>query len=524
MNVLIVDDDVYVVEALRRSVPWGSIGIGKVYYAYSVERAKKLLSDEEIHILISDIEMPKENGFVLLAWVREQKLIIQEILLTMYAEFDYARQALQYNCSAYALKPIDYAELTRLIEEAMEKERRALEAVSNVHYSNLWIASEKKRKEYFFLDMVRDQPVDASDMYEVDYRSDDRIRLFMFRVFEGQTDLPDDSMSGMEEWKIKSLLTGCFSARGIETEVVFAAAPGHMCAVVRETFFGADEEGIEAVCGDFFALLLEKYGEQAGAYVTKSERICDFPEVFRRLEHFVRHSVVEAAEVFYVRDYMQMHGEYKSPDMKRLARYFADGQKGLLENYLNEYMGQMQRENRISPGNLQRLILDIEHMCYMELSKKGVSAYEKNALLFAGNFLRRGRINVGCARDCIAQMIGIAERLLRENTGEKSIVDEVVAYINENLECEMTRESLAESVYLNADYLARIFKKKTGESIGNYIQERRMERALEYLQHSDVPVNMVAVKCGYDNFSYFSKVFKSRTGLTPKEYRKEHGQ
>ena len=124
MNVLIVDDDVYVVEALRRSVPWGSIGIGKVYYAYSVERAKKLLSDEEIHILISDIEMPKENGFVLLAWVREQKLIIQEILLTMYAEFDYARQALQYNCSAYALKPIDYAELTRLIEEAMEKEGR----------------------------------------------------------------------------------------------------------------------------------------------------------------------------------------------------------------------------------------------------------------------------------------------------------------------------------------------------------------------------------------------------------------
>ena len=50
MNVLIVDDDVYVVEALRRSVPWGSIGIGKVYYAYSVERAKKLLKSGSVKV------------------------------------------------------------------------------------------------------------------------------------------------------------------------------------------------------------------------------------------------------------------------------------------------------------------------------------------------------------------------------------------------------------------------------------------------------------------------------------------
>ena len=71
MNILLVDDDSYVLEALRKSLDWTTIGIENVYTAQSVNKARKIIGDIPIHILICDIEMPKENCFGLLKWIKE---------------------------------------------------------------------------------------------------------------------------------------------------------------------------------------------------------------------------------------------------------------------------------------------------------------------------------------------------------------------------------------------------------------------------------------------------------------------
>ena len=77
--------------------------------------------------------------------------------------------------------------------------------------------------------------------------------------------------------------------------------------------------------------------------------------------------------------------------------------------------------------------------------------------------------------------------------------------------------------FLNPDYLARVFKKETGLSIGGYLQDIRMNEAKKLLAHTNVPVNEVAMGVGYDNISYFSHVFREKTGLTPVEYRRRGG-
>ena len=80
---------------------------------------------------------------------------------------------------------------------------------------------------------------------------------------------------------------------------------------------------------------------------------------------------------------------------------------------------------------------------------------------------------------------------------------------------------LADMVYLNPDYLARLFKKQTQTSIINYITTYRLEKAKELLHNPDIPVGTVALKVGYGNYSYFSKLFKDVVGCTPNEYRKK---
>ena len=79
--------------------------------------------------------------------------------------------------------------------------------------------------------------------------------------------------------------------------------------------------------------------------------------------------------------------------------------------------------------------------------------------------------------------------------------------------------NLAGKGFLSEDYVSKLFMKTTGMSLPNYIAERRIERAKEYLRTSSLPISKIAMEVGYGNFSYFSKTFRELVGCTPNEYR-----
>lgn len=72
MNLLIVDDEVYVVRAIRSRIDWNSLGIDEVFVAFNARKAKDVLRENKIDIIVTDIEMPQENGLELMQWVRDQ--------------------------------------------------------------------------------------------------------------------------------------------------------------------------------------------------------------------------------------------------------------------------------------------------------------------------------------------------------------------------------------------------------------------------------------------------------------------
>ena len=106
--------------------------------------------------------------------------------------------------------------------------------------------------------------------------------------------------------------------------------------------------------------------------------------------------------------------------------------------------------------------------------------------------------------------------------GEADPVETAKNYIMVNIDREICREDIAKSVYLNPDYLSRIFKKKEGTSIIDYLIRCRMDKARQLLEESDLTVSEVASSVGYSNFSHFSKLFKKRVGVNPDAYRRLH--
>ena len=74
MNILIVDDEIYIVRALKAKIHWEALGIAEVFTALNIARAKEILSSEPVDILLTDIEMPGGTGLELMEWVRAEGL------------------------------------------------------------------------------------------------------------------------------------------------------------------------------------------------------------------------------------------------------------------------------------------------------------------------------------------------------------------------------------------------------------------------------------------------------------------
>ena len=120
-NAIIVDDEPRAVEALKENVPWKRCGVRKVYTAYNISEAMKLIQESRIDILICDMEMPNGYGTALLQWLRNNSYDMSCIFVTCHQEYNLMRKALQLKCYDYILKPVDYEEFAELMSEMVEK-------------------------------------------------------------------------------------------------------------------------------------------------------------------------------------------------------------------------------------------------------------------------------------------------------------------------------------------------------------------------------------------------------------------
>lgn len=133
---------------------------------------------------------------------------------------------------------------------------------------------------------------------------------------------------------------------------------------------------------------------------------------------------------------------------------------------------------------------------------------------------------LGERRDIDRILEEIVGKLVAEEAQMKQddCVHEAKRFILEHIQETIYVEEIAEQVHLNAQYLMRLFKKETGMSILEFITNERMKLAKELLVKTDFAINRVADCVGYGNYSYFTRIFKRCTQVSPKVYRQQHGQ
>lgn len=123
MNLLLVDDEAFALEALEHAIDWKSLGIDQVFTCGNIKAAKKICQESDIQIMICDIEMPNGTGLDLAKWLSENYPDLLILFLTCHSDFSFAKEAISCHAFAYLLKPFDIEEISQAVKEAVQQSR-----------------------------------------------------------------------------------------------------------------------------------------------------------------------------------------------------------------------------------------------------------------------------------------------------------------------------------------------------------------------------------------------------------------
>lgn len=166
-------------------------------------------------------------------------------------------------------------------------------------------------------------------------------------------------------------------------------------------------------------------------------------------------------------------------------------------------------------------LLEVYYMCCMSYSYAARLQGRRIGSVIDADMLKALDIHrlERWALDTLKQLMEQKESTQFSHTFE--IVSDVQSIIQQFLHEDISLQSLSNKVHLHPKYLSWLYKHETGENVSEYVNRLRMEKAAHWLKHSEKKVYEIAERLGYQNTSYFIRVFKDKFQMTPQQYR-EH--
>lgn len=236
-------------------------------------------------------------------------------------------------------------------------------------------------------------------------------------------------------------------------------------------------------------------------------------------------TVLIADDERYMVEYIETLVDWKAYGFDRvLTAYGGSLARDLLLEYRPELLITDIKMPKVSGLDLSALVDEKEYQTKVIIIS-GYSEFD-----YAKQALRYGVAEYLVKPVLKEELVEALERILDRNfereeaaakeRGEKyETIHVLKAYINEHFDQDLSLDTLGEVAHLHPTYLSRIFKEVTDVNLSEYITDVRMQKASELLEGTNLKVNEVMKHVGYQKSQHFSKLFKEKFGVTPKEYR-----
>ncbi|MBB6694057.1 response regulator [Cohnella xylanilytica] len=528
-SILIVDDEPIAVEGLRSGVDWPSVGIGRVMAAYGVDQAKELFGRERVDILLCDIEMPRGTGLELLEWVRRHHPRTETIFLTCHADFHYARQAIQLGCLDYLLKPIPYEELKVVLAKAIRKLDEDEHRSEFSQFGKFWLQYQPMLIERFWLDILsqaipaRAEAVrQAARERNIPYSEELvflPILLRMRRWYKEYTLRDKKTM----EYALRKAAEETLMQRP-DLGLLIPAGDDAMLFILNGGKEAPDPVELRRRCESYIASCREYFQCDVSCYIGERVRGHEMAAMLQRLLRLDADNVASDDRVAFLGELPVPACSYTLPDMGLWGIMLKEGARDKVIGEAESFILRQVKEGRLTPELLTLFIQDFQQMVHYVLQVQGIQAHRLLGDRQSADLYARAGRSAKDALNWIRHVVGKSLDFAASLEQAPSVVERAKAYIRERLAEVISREDIAGHVYLNPDYLTRVFKKETGLSISDYLLQQRLGIAAELLANTDLSVGAIAARIGYANFSHFSRIFKKYMGVNPLDYRQSRIQ
>lgn len=532
MDILLVDDEQYVVDDLELAFPWHEYGVEKVHKAYSAYQALQAVEQFPIQILITDVDMPGMNGLELVKQLRQINRRIRCILLTGYAEFEYAREALQHGVVEYLIKPLDYGKLRAALTSTIKSIQAEIEQTFS--YEKALQAFREHLpalKDKLLTELIQGKAYSTSALadklasYHLSFREQDDIYLILIRLEEHFTSFGLESQllfeyavtniaceilgERFEVWPCRDayenlvfLLKCKDTGARPDTEKIMNQLFGnahqlhynvnnylHGGISVILSYAGTFTKDIRSMYEDAQAALRQQVGNDKGYFISLSDKR-DTSPVQPLMDLYAPPTLMHLLETGQWQGYKDRLHQIKIASSH-------------LPAYSEEYLEEIRSLVLLS----FHYIAHKNHTLLSELV--GRELLDKTSFRSLTQLIEWGE----------ALVDALQAKLTRESqSNQQALVKEMQSYIAAHL-AEASQQAVASAVSLHPAYVSKLFKQVSGSSISEYILNLKMEQAVNWLRHSEMKIFEISDRLGYSNSQYFIKVFKEQFGMTPQEYR-----
>ncbi|MCR4694686.1 MAG: response regulator [Pseudobutyrivibrio sp.] len=186
--------------------------------------------------------------------------------------------------------------------------------------------------------------------------------------------------------------------------------------------------------------------------------------------------------------------------------------------YLQDFIKKIDERNGLDKVALVSLDVDVSKAVYDKLKNNG---QDPAKIFCTQEYHSLARAAASSKSDFMAYTDYLikAVRGALSDSSDANMPAAIKQYIDQNFTSPISRNILSEIFYLDPDYGSRIFKKEYGVTFSGYIQQKRLDLAKSMLEETSLPVSAISEQVGYDDYSYFTRVFRKTVGITPVEYR-----
>jgi len=550
-KILVVDDEPEIVDSIYETLIDHAFKDVEIIRSYTSRDALSCLNTTKIDILLTDIRMPFMNGIELASHAKSNWPKCRTIFLTGHNEFDYAYSAIKESCDDYILKTESDDEIIRSVVNSITKLDQSLLDEKLISKAKSQIESVKLLLQRKFIIDILEGYIDSAeitrdkfDELNISLNIDANVYIVIGRI-------DDDSVLYENE----------------NSKINYLSALKQLVQESLERF--SSKICFECDSNSFVYIISDELYNSPKKSETDADNIAIIKGSLENIQEIFYRTLSATASFFYNTipvDWGNLHGKYKN--LLKIVNYGSTiGREAILSD-MSFSVGAPENIAVFEKNNIKNESLNIrnietltnflergqkvEYFQYLDRMTDGlIKVQSKNnpfaqeiyftiiscilsyinrwslmeTIAFKLGIHKLTRIDLHDSwKDALEYIRTISSEIFKiqdddNNKKTNNSIKYIQQYILNHLDEDLNLSKLSEMVYFNPSYFSRLFKSMTGLTLSEYIMETRINKAKELLTETNDKINEISKKIGIQSPVYFARCFRKYTDLSPQEYR-----